>query len=308
MKSQSPSSFEQKKKDVRGLETFWLEEKHKSKKFLFYFIHGFPDTAHSWEKQMEFFKNYGDVVSPFARGLLERKTFNDSRYTPDSIVLDHLNILNEIDPKRKKKLIIVGHDIGSVYAWKLSELLADRMGALVIINGASLLQMFYKLLDWRQMKKSWYIFMFQFPKVSEQVWKLMVPKVLGKLKKQGYPYRQIPEKKYKIASGLSLYREGFKEMLRGAWETRKKSIHKVEFPLLVLHSERDPFINTPSLSEIDRMAKDFTIRILEEGHWPQCQNPEKINKLILKFLQDKNIMVERKKQNAKIKKQNEKSL
>ncbi len=66
---------------------------------ILYFVHGYPDTAECWDRQFDFFATDFQVVAPFSRGTRPSDRSPDlRRYGLDAVCLDHLEILNAVDP------------------------------------------------------------------------------------------------------------------------------------------------------------------------------------------------------------------
>ncbi|MBI3556302.1 MAG: alpha/beta fold hydrolase [Deltaproteobacteria bacterium] len=156
-------------KAIRGLRTAWLEERGASGRPLLLFLHGCPDSAQTWQPQLDYFHSQRfTVLAPFARGIGDSEPAPDSgRYGRDAIALDHLEILRALDPSGQEKVVIVAHDIGGIHAWHLARLLGNRLAALVLVNAPDLSQMARRLTQARQVLKSWYIALFQLPLVPE---------------------------------------------------------------------------------------------------------------------------------------------
>jgi pimeloyl-ACP methyl ester carboxylesterase len=72
-------------------------------------------------------------------------------------VLDHLDV---------ERAQIVGHDWGAAIAWAMAGLMSDRVEKLVALSvghpGA------FRTAGFEQLKKSWYMLLFQFPGIAER--------------------------------------------------------------------------------------------------------------------------------------------
>lgn len=256
-------------KEIRGLHTAWFEDRKENGKPVVLFLHGCPDDPHIWQAQLDHFNQQGySTVAPWARGVGESAPSKErSRYGLDAIALDHLEILRTLDPSAKHKVIVVAHDIGGVHAWHLARLLGDRLAALILLNAPELTQMARRLTQWSQLKKSWYIGFFQIP---------LLPEFL--LKKGRLHGREMS----KITPFLGQYREA----ARAIPDAFKQDPQLITAPVLVLWGNRDAFLNTPSQDELNRLAENATIRVLDGGHWIQSEKPERVNALIGSFLSE----------------------
>ena len=157
---------------IRGLETAWLEQGLPQNEVspIFFFIHGFPDTPETYRHQLEHFGKEHLIVAPFARGLEGSELTTDpARYNTNAVLLDHLSILSKVDPDHQRPVVVVGHDVGALYAWNLAQALKNRARALVIINSGTFQVMAKRFLSARQLFKSWYVFVFQIPVFSDWI-------------------------------------------------------------------------------------------------------------------------------------------
>lgn len=278
--------MEVKAKNIRGLETSWIEVKPaklKASAPIVFLVHGFPDEADVWEHQLGHFKQKYLVVAPYNRGVgKSAKADHSRRYCPESILLDHLDILRTIDPKGKRKVFVVGHDIGTLYAWNLAQHLEDRCLGLVIINGASLEQFATRFKNPRQIIKSWYIWLLQLPS-SHKLWQRFEPELIKRAyAKGGLKIKHHPRG---LEQTTLHYKEAFKQIVSHLLHPDKKT-EKVKRPVLVLCSDDDPFLETPTINELEMIADDYTIRFLQGGHWVHHSRPERVHQLIDKFMEN----------------------
>ena len=268
---------------IRGPQTSYLYQPSSDPNApLFFLIHGFPDDAYTFKKQFWHFKNM-DMLAPFARGTPPSEMAQEeTRYGPDSILLDNLHLIREIDPHKEKKILVMGHDIGGLYAWDLARHLGDRCLGLVVENGASIEQMAFRISNWRQLVKSWYILIFQIPG-SKILWEQFEKRFISR----AYNLGGSKEKKYPkdVSEGILQYREAFKEVL-SFLITKKRSatLNKLQVPTLILCAKKDPFLEEVGLDELEKYAEKLTVRYIEGGHWAHKNNSEKVNHLIDKFI------------------------
>ena len=92
------------------------------------FVHGFPDTAYTWRKQMQAVASAGyRAVAPDMRGYGRSSVPADpALYTPLQTVGDLVGLL---DTLRVPQAIIVGHDWGANVAWNAAIMRPDRFKA-----------------------------------------------------------------------------------------------------------------------------------------------------------------------------------
>jgi pimeloyl-ACP methyl ester carboxylesterase len=269
---------------VRGLKTAWIGAGQKNHDILL-FLHGFPDDAQVWSEQIKYFQKKYLVIAPMMRGVNgSEATCNRSRYGLDAGTLDTLSILRHLDPDGEKNIRVVGHDLGSMYAWHLAPLLGKRLKGMVIINGGHPLQAWERKTNIRQLLKSWYVALFLVPVVPELILKTFGKKLLARIQKNN----GVPEVKWEDAAATLAFTPNTVKHYRGiaasfsAYVLRKDGF-KLEAPLLHISSDHDAFVEPANLSELEKLAKHPTVRVIPGKHWIQWEQPERINKLLEKF-------------------------
>lgn len=272
---------------VRGLKTAWLEA-GSSKNNILLLLHGFPDDAHVWDEQIRHFRAHFHVVAPMMRGAgLSEPSEDQSRYGLSATALDQLAILRKINPAGRKKIYLVGHDLGTLHAWHLAPLLGKRLKGLVILNGGHPMQAWERKTNYRQVMKSWYMYLFLIPLLPELLLKTVGKSLLKRTKKRN----GIPDKKMSDATKaldyaahtVKQYREIAKSLPAYWWHANH---FKLEAPVLAISTTGDAFIEPATLKELNLIAKKPSVRIIEGKHWVQCENPDRINKLMDKFFRE----------------------
>ncbi|MGV1760872.1 alpha/beta fold hydrolase [Rhizobium sp. A22-96] len=92
------------------------------------FVHGFPDTAYTWRKQMQAVASAGfRAIAPDMRGYGGSSAPTDpALYTPLQTVGDLVGLL---DALQVPQAIVVGHDWGANVAWNAALMRPDRFKA-----------------------------------------------------------------------------------------------------------------------------------------------------------------------------------
>lgn len=122
------------------------------------FLHGFPDSLHLWDEVLPLFVAAGHKVIAYdQRGFgLSDAPAAESAYKVDAIIGDAIAVLKALDIR--EKVIVVGHDWGSVIAWlfaiRHSELV-ERLVAISVGHPTA-----YRHSGWAQKIKGWYIWLF----------------------------------------------------------------------------------------------------------------------------------------------------
>lgn len=130
-------------------------------------LHGFPDFWYSWRRQIPALAEAGYWVwAPDQRGYnLSDKPARVSDYRLEVLAAD---ILGLIDAAGREQAFIVGHDWGAVVAWQLGIYHPARVRHLHILNvpHPGVMDRAVRTQP-RQLRKSWYVFLFQLPWLPE---------------------------------------------------------------------------------------------------------------------------------------------
>ncbi len=92
-------------------------------------LHGFPDTAHTWDRAMSALAAAGyRAVAPFMRGYHPTSIPADGRYDRDTLGRDVLALIEALG---EQPAILVGHDWGASAAYSAATLGPERVKLLV---------------------------------------------------------------------------------------------------------------------------------------------------------------------------------
>ena len=128
-------------------------------------LHGFPETWWSWRHQIpELVKAGFHVLAMDLRGYGD--SAKNGPYDLDTASADVLGVLDHFGIE---KTALVGHDWGGVLGWYLSSNHADRFSRFAVINAPHGAVFRKALKKFRQLKRSWYIFVFQVPWLGERM-------------------------------------------------------------------------------------------------------------------------------------------
>ena len=114
--------------DAAGLRFACLEEGAGP---LVLLLHGFPDTAHTWDEVRPALAQAGyRAVSPFLRGYYPTAIPDDGRYDSDALGGDVLALIRALGAERA---VVVGHDWGASAAYAAANLDPSRVSFLVTV-------------------------------------------------------------------------------------------------------------------------------------------------------------------------------
>lgn len=92
-------------------------------------VHGFPDTAYSWDRVMPAIADAGfRAVAPFTRGYAPTEIPADGAYDGDTLGRDVLALIEALGETRA---VVIGHDWGAVAAYAAAALAPERVRRLV---------------------------------------------------------------------------------------------------------------------------------------------------------------------------------
>lgn len=232
---------------------------------------------------MERFLGEGYIVlAPYLRGIEKSEApigKDSSRYSPDSVTLDHLEILALYDSSLP--VTVICHDMGSVSGWELARRLGTRLKKLVAINSPDSLTLMKQFRKTSQIKKSWYIGLIQAGRLAELVFAgFKKPLIRKNLMSGNYPAlddEKITKAIELFPKFLPHYREAFKAFPKKLIE--KKNL--IDSPI-ILWGNRDPFLNIPTAKDLALVAARPEIRVLEGGHWLPIEREEDVFRLMKK--------------------------
>ncbi len=249
-------------------------------------LHGFPEHAVSWRHQMPVLAALGYrvwAVNQRGYGRSSRPA-RIADYTMAALVDD---VAALIDASGARRVVLVGHDWGAMVAWHFAAARVRPLERLVIMNVPHPLCFRAALRRWRQARRSWYIALFQLPRLPERllsanggaaVRRMFAGLVLPPEVMAVYA-AQIAEPGAATAM-LNWYRAA---RLRGA--RRVDASRVIEVPTLLVWGEDDVALDLICLEGTERYVRDLTLRRLPGvSHWVQQDAPQAVNRLLRDFL------------------------
>jgi pimeloyl-ACP methyl ester carboxylesterase len=113
---------------VNGVELAYLEEGEGP---LVLLLHGFPDTAHTWDEVRPALARAGyRAVSPWMRGYHPSGLAPDGRYDGDTLAADAIALVSALGAEQA---VLVGHDYGALAAYIAATTAPERFTRLVTL-------------------------------------------------------------------------------------------------------------------------------------------------------------------------------
>lgn len=258
-------------------------------------LHGFPEHSISWRYQMPMLAELGyKVWAPNMRGYGNSSVpmFMED-YSIENL-MDDVGAL--IDAADCKEVVLIAHDWGAVVAWNFAIRQIRPLKQLIICNVPHPVpaeKAFSK--GFAQLKKSWYIFFFQLPRLPEMMMRMRKGRGMGELIKESashpenFPdevvdiYNENGSRPENLTGMINYYRA----LVRGGGGKRQRELGypMIETPTLMLWGEDDMALTKETTFGTEDVVKDFTIRYLPRiSHWVQQDAPEEVNAMISAFL------------------------
>lgn len=257
------------------------------------FVHGYPDTAGVWERLVDALSDRYYCVRYDVRGAgRSERPRAVSAYRLARLAGDLTAVLDWASPDEPVHLI--GHDWGSIGSWEAATdpAMADRLASFTTISGPCLDHVGRGLrVQWhrdraalrRQMKRSWYIGVFQLPVLAPLAWRHLLaarwPATLARLEGEALPVS--PTWREDGEHGIKLYRANFGPRL-----LRPRQRHAIT-PIHAIVARRDPFIGRDLVDSIRPWADDLTIDEIDAGHWAIATRAPRVAALIDPYIQSR---------------------
>jgi pimeloyl-ACP methyl ester carboxylesterase len=244
-------------------------------------LHGFPDSSHLWRAQVPALAAAGfRVIAPDLRGMGDTDA-------PEGV--EHYGLMNHIADVRAicaslgvERAHVVGHDWGAALSWLIATVAPDFVDRLVVLSVG---RWGTRERSVKQMRNSWYMFMFQFPQaedfMSRDDWRMFrmwsgdyrdVERAIELLSRPG-----------RLTAGLNTYRANVRPEIMLAPPIE---LPKIVAPTMGIWSSKDFALTEDQMtaSEADVAGGWRYERIEGASHWIPLDAPDRLNELLLDFL------------------------
>ncbi|KHJ90253.1 hydrolase, alpha/beta domain protein [Oesophagostomum dentatum] len=256
-------------------------------------LHGFPEFWYSWRFQLRHFADKYRCIAVDQRGYnLSDKPQNVEEYQIDFLINDVKELIERLGYKR---IFLMGHDWGAAVAWQFALVYPEFVEKLVILNVPHPNAMMDLLKTSNEQRlKSWYIFMFQTPKIPEMVVQsrdLHMLDLSFRGKKAGIrnkenftdedleAWKHVFSQEGALTGPINYYRNIRKRIpLKGDQNICKP-------PTLIVWGDGDPFLMKEGATKSLDYCRDGHLEFIEgASHWVMQDEPQKVNKLVEDFL------------------------
>ncbi len=254
-------------------------------------LHGFPDTAHTWNDTTQRLSERGyRVVAPFMRGYAPTSLAPDGRYAMTHLAED---IVSMIESLGVEKAYLIGHDWGSAIAYTAAAMAPKKISAMAC---AAVPHPLALKLTPKQLFKSWYMIFFQFRGLSEQIvqrkhyafirflWRKWSPNLSDS---EAAPFIQFVREslydKVHITAVLRYYRESFSA--ENAKIAQSLFADPIGVPTIAIAGEVDGCIGNEQFLDMDEFfSSRYEHRELKgAGHFMHLEQPELFVEAICRF-------------------------
>lgn len=247
-------------------------------------LHGFSQCGNSWQGIVPVLTEAGfRVLAPDQRGYAPGARPDGVRsYTLDKLAGD---ILALADQAGAAKFHVLGHDWGATVAWHLAGYHADRVRTVSALAGPPL-QAFVAALLRGQALRSWYMLIFQLPKLPE--WLLTASNGWG-IRKVFGPYTGMTTSI--VETTITLMQETGVATAAINWYRARRyrgssKPARITVPTLFVWGDRDSTIVHAAASRAgDFVDAPYRFAVLEGvSHWIAQERPAETAELVLQHL------------------------
>ncbi len=252
-------------------------------------LHGFPEFWYGWRHQVQPLVNAGmRVWLPDQRGYnLSDKPRGIAAYRLDELARD---VIGLIDAAGVDQCLLAGHDWGGAVAWWVALQYPTRLRKLAILNMPHPAVMRRSLMrSPAQLRRSWYIFAFQFPILTEAMLRnndcaLLVKALLSGSRPGSFTqfdldlYQQAWWRKGALAGMLNWYRAVVRMPPNMNRDLR------IKLPTLLLWGAQDVALGRAMAQPSLDLCDAGRLVIFENSsHWVQHDAAESVNKHLVEF-------------------------
>jgi pimeloyl-ACP methyl ester carboxylesterase len=256
-------------------------------------LHGFPEHSISWRHQLPMLAELGyQAWAPNLRGYGHSpRPESMTAYSIEDLMGD---VAGFIDASGAGETVLIAHDWGAVIAWYFAMRKLRPLKQLIICNvphpGAM-----SQAMGWQQLKRSWYVFFFQIPRLPEWLLGRQGAAGIGEMiRRSASNPERFPDELVAVYSAnaaqpgaLTAMINYYRALVRGGGARRQQQqgFPVIRTPTLMIWGEDDVALTKETTYGTDAFVSDLTIRYLPRvSHWVQQDAPEAVNAMMKAFL------------------------
>ena len=246
---------------------------------IFVLLHGFPETNKSWQETSEILNRAGyRTLAINQRGYsLGAQPEKRRDYRGSALVEDVNTLLDLIG----QPVYLVGHDWGAVVAWDVAQRYPDKIKHLITVSVPHKAAFMQAMLKSNQLFKSYYMGLFQLPRIPELLFEKF-PKIgLGLLKNTDMTAQQLQDFQQDIVNEKRL--SPALNWYRGIpFSSNKTLLKPITVPTLFIWGKHDSAVGAKSVALNHRFIKaPYKEIIMDATHWIPVQNAKELSGYIL---------------------------
>lgn len=259
-------------------------------------VHGFPDTPHTFRHLGPTLAAQGyHVIAPWLRGYAPSSVPADGNYRVSALVGD---VVGLADHHGAADAVLIGHDWGAIIGYATVALHPARFARLVTLAVPPLAGVMAGFLTYTQIRRSWYMFVFQHALAEAVVAADDLAFIDGLWAEWSPGYDATEDLVFvkdalrepaNLSAALGYYRAMLGADQSGATEADQAAMLPSSVPTLYLHGATDGCMGAELVSSAAASLPTAGSRaeILEGvGHFLQLEDRDRVNALIVDFLTD----------------------
>ncbi|MDX6285009.1 MAG: hypothetical protein QOG53_494 [Frankiales bacterium] len=259
-------------------------------------LHGFPDSAYTWRHLLPALADAGyHAVAPFMRGYAPTGVPADGRYQTGALAADAVALHEALGGDGDA--VLIGHDWGAVAAYGAAAHAPERWKRVVTLAVPPPSTMLSAFFDYQQLKRSFYIFLFQTP-LAEGAVALDDLAFIDGLWRDWSPGYDAGEDLVQVknalrepanlAAAIGYYRAMLQpELLGPEYAEEQEAGQRVNpQPTLYLHGTTDGALGVDAVGAAGQaLSGESRIDIVDGvGHFLHLERPDDINQRILQWI------------------------
>ncbi len=277
----SNSDFEQKWLETNNGKICYFPNIKFADKPTIVFLHGLSSNHTTWSASMLALEKLGlNMLAPDLRGHGHSDKTKKRNLYKFSIFAHDLEAI--LAQEKLGKIILVGYSYGGFVALEYAVKNQEKISALILISANHTNALKYKHL----LFLTWPIY---------GLLTFLAFLLLWQQRKKYYYYDQARSRGYwqSTFAGFTTMPLSINLWMlsEGAYLDFSRNLDKINFPTLIIKSQRDPFLSSREARDMQQKIKNSEIITLyEKSHFLASRYQQKIIDVILKFLKDKAII------------------
>ncbi|WP_026377149.1 alpha/beta fold hydrolase [Aestuariibacter salexigens] len=257
------------------------------------FLHGFPEFAGCWHRQLDYFKSHFRVIAPDLPGYnLSQKPKAEDFYQVPNLISILAEFIDRVSPS--SPVILIAHDWGGALAWPLTAFYPQLISQLVILNAA------HPSTFTREMKNNP-----EQRRRSRYILDLIADNAVNELQKNNFAFLtnlclahrtyQPEEHERQVyidawsqigaVEGMLQYYKNMPQLVLDEDEEKLNQLRipdiRIDVPTTVIWGMEDRAFVPEVLDGLDRYVTDITVRRLQGAtHWLHHECADQVNVLI----------------------------